>query len=198
LTEIAAMNISSDSARESLGIIEDTTAHTRKAMASSHASGLLILWGAIWVLAFTSVHFYPQWTACIFSAFNAVGLVGTFLICRKWPTKPTANVPISERMGLRVFLLWLLVGVYASVWLSLLSPWKSIQLCAFLCTLAMFGYVVIGLWFASYFMLWLGLAVTAGTLVGFYFFTDYFYLWMAPMGGGALLGTGLYIRLRWK
>jgi hypothetical protein len=61
----------------------------------------------------------------------------------------------------------------------------------------MFAYIVIGLWFAAYFMVWLGLAVTAATLTGFFLFTQYYCLWMAVTAGGLLLGTGLYLRIRW-
>lgn len=56
------------------------------------------------------------------------------------------------------------------------------QLNAVFSTVAMFGYIVIGLWFSSYFMVWLGLAVTATTLIGFYFLPYYYCLWMVVTG----------------
>jgi hypothetical protein len=64
-------------------------------------------------------------------------------------------------------------------------------------TIPMFAYVVMGLWL-DHFILWIGLAVTALTLVGLFFLQPYFWLWMAVTGGGMLLGTGLYIRYQWK
>ena len=161
------MNVSQEDARESLTMIKATSDHTRKVIASSYASGLLILWGVIWVVGFVSVHFYPRRAGYIFNTLNAIGL-------------------------------WFLLFAFASLWLLLLSPAKGIQLCAFLCTVAMFGYVVLGLWLGSYFMVWLGLMVTGLTFLGYYVFPGYFYLWMSPMGGGALLGTGVYIRVRWR
>jgi len=57
---------------------------------------------------------------------------------------------------------------------------------------------VMGLWFCSYFMVLLGLGVTAATLIGYYLLTPYYCLWMAAMGGGALLATGVYIRVCWR
>ncbi len=68
----------------------------------------------------------------------------------------------------------------------------------FISTAGMFAYVVMGLWFNSRFMIILGLALTGVTLVGFYLLTPYYCLWMAIMGGGTLLGTGMYIRVRWR
>jgi hypothetical protein len=97
-----------------------------------------------------------------------------------------------------MLIFWVLLFAYAIVWLFLVGAVDGMQLCVYLCTAAMFGYVVIGLWSGSFFMVWLGLAVTGLTFLGYYGLPDYFYLWMSPMGGGPLLGTGLYIRIRWR
>lgn len=71
---------------------------------------------------------------------------------------------------------------------------------AFICTVIMFTYVVSGLYeTGAKFMLWLGLAGTAITLIGFYIIpASYYCLWMAPAFGGALFGTGLYLKLMWR
>jgi hypothetical protein len=61
----------------------------------------------------------------------------------------------------------------------------------------MFGYLVMGLWLGRFF-LWLGLLVTATTLVGYYFVSDYFFLWMALTGGGSLIAAGVFIRKFWR
>ncbi len=192
------MNVSQEDARKSLTIIKTTSDHTRKVIASSYASGLLILWGLIWVVGFASVHFYPRRAGYIFNTLNAIGIVGTILICRKWPHKVATKTPASQNFFWRFLGLWFLLFAFALLWLLLLTPSRGIQVCAFFCTVAMFGYVVIGLWFGSYFMVWLGLTVTGLTFLGYYLFPDYFYLWMSPMGGGALLATGIYIRVCWR
>jgi len=192
------MNVSQEDARESLKTIKATSDHTRKVVASSYASGLLILWGLIWVVAFISVHFCPRRAGYIFNTQNAIGIVGTILICRKWPHKVATTTPASQNIFWRLIVLWLLLYAFAWLWLLLLTPFKSIQVSAFFCTVPMFGSVVLGLWFGSYFMVWLGLIVTGLTFLGYYAFPGYFYLWMSPMGGGLLLGTGIYIRFRWR
>ena len=101
-------------------------------------------------------------------------------------------------MNWRIGGLWGALLIYIFIWLRLLSPVNGMQVNAFICTACMFAYIVIGLWFESYFMIVLGLAVTAATLIGFYLLAGYYCLWMAFAGGGALLGTGLYIRVRWR
>ena len=192
------MNVSREDARVSLTMIKAASDHTRKVVASSYASDLLILWGLIWVVGFTSAHFYPHRAAYIFNTLNAIGIIGTLLICTRWRGKAATKTPASQNIAWRILGFWLLLFAFASLWLLLLTPSRGIQVCAFFCTVAMFGYVVIGLWSGSYFMFWLGLTVTSLTLLGYHLFPDYFYLWMSPMGGGALLGTGIYIRLRWR
>jgi hypothetical protein len=191
------MNISEDNAKESLSKAKEVIAQTHRSIVSAYANPLLILWGLLWIMAFTAAHFYLDYDFHIFMAMVAAGGVGTALICRIFCSK----VPIqdtSSRIGRRIALLWILLYVYVVIWLFLLAPFHGLQCNAVICTAAMFAFVVIGLWFESYFMVLLGLAVTAATLTGFYLLTDHYHLWMAVTGGGTMLGTGLYIRLRWR
>jgi hypothetical protein len=188
----------SENAYESLAMVDDVMAQTRKAIASTYANPLLILWGIIWVASFTVAHFYLDYAYYIFPAFNVVGGIGTFIILRISHTRPSVRTPASQKMGWRLLWFWLLLFTYVFVWLAILSPFSGRQLNAILSTAAMFAYIVMGLWFGSYFMVWLGLAVTATTLTGFYLLPHYYCLWMAFTGGGAILCTGLYIRFRWR
>jgi len=192
------MQVSQEDARESLAAVKSVSDQTRKVVAASYASGLLILWGLIWVVGFASVHFYPRRAVYIFNTLNVIGFVATVLIFCRWPRKAATKVPASERLFWRICGFWLLLFAYALLWIVLFKPADGMQICTFTCTLAMFGYVVLGLWLGSYFMLWLGLAVTALTFFGHYVLPSYFFLWMSAAGGGALLGTGLYIRVRWR
>ena len=68
---------------------------------------------------------------------------------------------------------------------------------AYMCLVAMQGYVVAGLWTDSY-LLWLGLAVTGLVLTGLFLFPAIFWLWMAFFGGGSLIATGFYVRHFWR
>ena len=103
-----------------------------------------------------------------------------------------------SRVARNIFLFWLALAAYAGLWLLMLRPATGMQVGALLVTVAMLGYVVTGLWTGSMVLVWLGLAVTLLTLFGFYVLPDYFNLWMALAGGAAVLGTGLYIRIRWR
>jgi hypothetical protein len=192
------MNISEKDAQQSLNQIQNASAQMRKAVASSYASGLLILWGVLWASAFTATYFYHAYAFHIFMAMSVVGGIGTSIIwwifCAKTPIKNSSG----QKLGWRMFWFWSLLFVFIIVWLSIFAPFNGMQCNAFICTAVMFAYIVLGLWFSSYFMVFLGLAVTAATLIGYHLLTPYYSLWMALMGGGALLGTGLYIRICWR
>jgi hypothetical protein len=127
-----------------------------------------------------------------------VGLLGSFFVLRRVKQTMPVKEPTEEKLNWRIGGLWWLLFIYVFIWLNLFRPFNGMQVNAFICTAVMFAYVIIGLWFAAYFMVWLGLAVTATTLIGFYLLTPYYCLWMAVTAGGLLLGTGLYLHARWR
>lgn len=194
------MDISKEEAQDSLNQIQAMAARTRQTIAASYDSGLLIMWGLIWSIAFVLTHFFLAWVWLIWMGLCGIGSIVTLWV--GWRQLSLANpvkIPATERIGWRIFLFWSLLFVYMFIWLSIMRPYYGKQVNAFICSAIMFAYVVTGLWFKSYYMLWLGLIVTCITLVGFYLIpSSYYCLWMAAMGGSAMAGTGLYIRFRWR
>ena len=57
----------------------------------------------------------------------------------------------------------------------------------------MMFYCIAGLWFGTIFIV-IGLAMTALTLVGYFFVGAAFLLWMAVVNGGGLILGGLWMR----
>lgn len=135
-------------------------------------------------------HVYPTYAPWVWNVLCVVGMVGTFAAIWR-------RSPVKTREGWRIGAFWFFLFAYGAIWLHLLRPWSGLQMNAFICTLVMFAYVMMGLFWDRY-LLWLGLAVTAATLLGVHVFERWYCLWMAGAGGGALLGTGLYIRYRWQ
>ncbi len=184
------MDVSKQTAEDLLDQVQQVTARTRKSIAASSASTLLILWGVIWILGFLSTQFWPKYAGWAWLVLDGVGIAATLIIAR-------SKTPVKSSMDRRISLFWLFLIIYGNIWLALLWPWNGNQIVAFGCTLIMFAYVVMGI-FGDRFMLWLGLAVTALTLLGYFAFQEWLWVWMAAAGGGALAGTGLYIRYRWR
>jgi hypothetical protein len=193
------MNISKEDAQASLSAIRGVRIQTQRAAISAYVSPMLILWGTLWVIAFTANHFYIEYGQHIFTAMSIVGgVVTTIIFYRLFHSKAPFREEPSEHIGWRIAALWILLYVYVIIWLYLLAPNSGRQCNAFFSTAAMFACVVMGLWFRSTFMVVLGLAMTGVTLVGFYLLTSYYCLWMAIVGGGGLLSTGFYLKLRWR
>ena len=192
------MDVSQKEARASLSTVRDVMNQTHRAIASAYANPLLILWGVLWIVAFTTTHFYLAYAFYIFMTMAVTGGVGTAVICWIFRSKAPIQETTGSKLGLRVAIFWIFLCVYIPIWLILLAPFSGIQCNAFICTASMFAYIVMGLWFDNRFMIVLGLVLTAMTLVGFYVLRDFYCLWMAFVGGGSLLGTGLYIRLQWR
>jgi hypothetical protein len=192
------MNVTNDDAVQSLMQVEQTMARTRKAVAASDSSPHMILWGLLLAAAYGATHFYLKYAAVIFWTMAGVGLLGSFLVWWWLQRKLLVKEPVEEKINLRIGALWGSLFIYAFIWLSIFAPFNGMQMNAFLLTAVMFVYVVMGLWFAAYFLVWLGLAVTATTLVGFFLLTPYYCLWMAVTAGGLVLGTGLYLHARWR
>jgi hypothetical protein len=194
------MNITNEDAIQSLTQVENVMAKTRQSLISTFAGPFLILWGFIWVVSYLGTHFFPVRADWIWNISSMLGVIGTvFIIKRQYGQGPVKRNLSDKQFVLRTILFWPLVLGYACVWLSIVKPGHGIELNAFLTTVVMFAYVVMGLWFGSWLMSILGIVTTCFTLVGFHLIpAEYYCLWMAITAGGGLLGTGLYMKLRWR
>ena len=182
------MNISKQEAQESLAEIENVILQTRKEIARSGASYSLILWGVIWVLGFSGSQFFPHISGWLWLALVFIGFVVMWIL-----TKKSAFLHPTSR---RVHLGWLILVAYMMFWNILLHADEREGL-AFCSTVCMCGYVICGLWLGR-FLVWLGLIVTALTVVGFFLLPVWFPLWMAITGGGSLILSGLFILEFWR
>lgn len=192
MTENSYEGISPAEAQATLREIENLSVHVRKSIACGPFSTILILWGAIWMTGFAAEAFLPHQAGAIFTALDIAGIVATFAIPR-YARRPMQ----SGRGDARIALFWLALFLYAVLWLWLLGDHDFARTGAYLSTVSMFGYVILGLWL-SRFLLWLGLGVTALTIAGLHWLPGHFAVWMALTGGGSLMVAGFYIRRFWR
>ncbi len=200
--------ITPDAARASLAEVDRVVTLTRQTIATSCTTPLFILWGIIWVIGFTATQFFPAWAFRLWLGLDLAGIAGSVLLGSSFRQAPVKGLNLG--LGL-ISLAWLALLGYGALWAALLGPWElshgsawAVQgpllgrkLAAFAATVCMFGYVVMGLWLGR-FLLWLGLLVTAATVLGYYFAGDYFFIWMAFTGGGSLIAAGVLIRKFWR
>jgi len=202
------MNVSKEEARESLDDILQIIGKTRKSVASGCAAPLLILWGGIWAMGYSASYFWETSAGIAWLVLVVFGSVASWIL--GWRFQSTVKSPNDARIGF----FWMILFGFAFLWAFLLvfssgapdlpeselrewSLLKERQFGAYFATVAMFAYVAGGLWLGRFFI-FLGLLVTALTLIGFTLFPAYFNLWMAFTGGGALIVSGVYILKCWR
>lgn len=189
---------SPDEARASLAEIDRLVERTRKTIAYGGAAPIMILWGIIWGIGFIAAQLKFGRLDRLWGTLDVVGLALTFLFVFR-----DRNARVKSPHAGRILFSWLLLIAFGFLWWGLLTSWRcdNLQqlrgLIAFWCTASMFGYVIMGLWLGRFY-LWLGLAITAATLAGYWYLPAYFYLWMAIFGGGALIAAGVYALKFWR
>ena len=145
----------------------------------------------VWAAGFSLTEFVPERSGTAWLALDLLGVVGSIVI------GVLPRRPVTGGGDARIGMFWLVLFLYAGLWFWMLRPSNGIQIGAYWATVPMFGYVVGGLWLSRFFV-FLGVVVTALTILGFTLFHEHFNLWMAMLGGGSLIVAGIYIRLYWK
>ena len=191
-------SLSVEAARAALSDAQGVAERTRRALSERGGDWIMMIWGAIWIVGYGGMHLWPRATGWVWLALDVAGIAATITIAFRAGRRDVKAGATTRRMNWRMFWSWLLLFCYADVWLLLLWPFDGLQIGAFVATLVMFAYVLMGLWLGDWLFITLGLAVTALTLVGYLLFREVFGWWMAGCGGGALLGGGMYVRLRWR
>ena len=189
------MNVSQEDARQALADIENTVERTRRALDDDGTSTLLIVWGVICVVGFLINHLQLALQSWSWAVLDLLGFTVTFIVIKRSRVK-------TPEIG-RLALFWGLLFVYGFLWLMVIaaaSPRSvtvtSEQMGAYICLIVMFAYVVMGLWLRSALLFWLGPALSAVTVAALFLLNAQFYLVMAVVGGGALIGSGIYVRRR--
>jgi hypothetical protein len=88
---------------------------------------------------------------------------------------------------------WLAIGGFFGALFSVLAPVNTHQVGAVIPLFVALAYVLLGLWRGLRFLI-AGLLIAALTLIGYFSLPAHFDLWMAIVGGGALILAGLWLR----
>lgn len=175
---------------EAQGALRDLSTAERasaKAYGYRHASPHLFVWGAIWVVGYGANYFRPQWGA----AWPALVLIGT--IASFWIGVRSKPEGVRE-YDWRSLATLLAVFAYIAALFVIMPPRNSMQISAFFPILVALFYSLVGIWMRGARMLIAGIVVAALTLGGYFFLPQYFLLWMAVVGGGAVILGGFWLR----
>jgi hypothetical protein len=186
------MNVSKHEAQEALEAVQQVSDQLRQAIASGSTPYYMILWGAIWFLGYISSYFTRGLlTGWIWLGLTISGSILSFILGMRFRTR------MRDNSAARVVYLWISLMAYASLIWWIAAPTRGEQASMLIVIFCMFGYVITGLWMEPT-AAWVGVITTVLAAIGYAFFLPVFYLWMAFLGGGTLILSGIYILRRWK
>jgi hypothetical protein len=189
------MNISPIEAEEALDAIRTMVQKTRRAISSSGAYMFLIVWGVVWLLGFLGSQFLSAENGgYAWMALDIVGGILSAVLGIRMGRGVRSSAPITN--GKRIALFWLLLFLYCFAAVAVSWPAGGKQMSMYIILFVMIGWLAMGL-LLSFASIWPGLIITALALIGYFLLPDIFYVWMAVLGGGGMIGFGLYIRSRW-
>jgi hypothetical protein len=189
------MPLSPDQASEALRDIAAVERRSARAYGYQRASPYLILWGVLWAVGYGLTAVAPQRANPVWITTLAIGLAATFLIGLRDPRR--ADPPDATRVaaGRRwVFpAIALITFVFVAATIAVMAPVSPRQVGAFIPLVIGFGYALRGVWGGLRFIV-ASVVIAAAVLAGFFLLRAYFELWMAAIGGGALVLAGVWLR----
>ena len=178
-----------------LQAVQLTMDRTRQAIAHSGAGYYMIIWGIDWLVGFSGSQFLqPETTGLVWTAAHVVAAVACLVASLAFRNTKTERAGQRPRLGL----FWGALFAYCIVWMWLLRPQTESEATLFIATIAMFGYVVMGLWLSSRLFAAVGIAVTVLAVAAHLLVPAHFSLVMALLGGGTLIGSGTYVTRCWR
>ncbi|KQY35410.1 hypothetical protein ASD21_11545 [Caulobacter sp. Root1455] len=182
------MGISKSEAASALTDIESTAGRSRLLKGYHVAGPILMVWGVIWALGYSGMGLLPseQW-GLIWLVLDVAGVVATILLSRGGKGAAKAG------QGWKIVAGVLAILAFYAATLTLFQPISIDATIAYPGVVTGLVYAGIGIAFAPRY-LWIGGAVFAASLVGYFFFQPWLTFWMAAVGGGGLFVAGLWLR----
>jgi hypothetical protein len=180
--------IDSKQAVEALGEIDEIVRRVRQSQIYDTASKSMILWGGLVFAGNLVTYLTPRYANYAWISVYIAGVAGSVAVGLFGRVR--AAPPGFDLRALAAFLMFFAFGFFCVRGLGHFTPR---QMGAFWPIYFMLMYCMAGLWFGTIFIA-IGLAVTALTLVGYFFVGAAFPLWMAFVNGGGLILGGLWMR----
>lgn len=190
------MQVNAHEAEEALASVDATMQKVRRAVVDGGTHYFFILWGIIWLFGFLGSHFFNERTAGFaWMVLTILGSTSSAVIgVVQGRRVRKANASTTSR---RIGLFWLTLFAYCSLVVWIARPLDGKQSAMLIVIFAMLGWIAMG-FLLSQSIIKFALLLTAVAFAGYYLLPNYFYLWMALLGGGTMIGCGLYIHFRWR
>jgi hypothetical protein len=177
------MSLSPQDAAAALQQIEAAQARSAMLRDYRHASPHLIAWGVLWVIGYGSNDVFPMHANAIWSVVVPVGLIADVAAMRGAPHGIACRYLAAVAAAI----------AFVVAMIFVMAPVSGRQVSAVIPLCVALMYVLLGIWTGPRYVV-AGLAIAALTLAGFFLLTSHFSLYMAVIGGGALILGGLWLR----
>jgi hypothetical protein len=184
------MNIDPAEAEKALASIRDTETQMNRALSASGGAYQIIIWGLFMAIGYTLNQFSDRLPLAVVVGVWVTITILANAIC--WTIGFRRARKFHNPYGARLGFLWIVFLLFAALGAFFVHPDgpREINLLAYL--VVMLWLAVMGLW-VDLRLLWISLAFTGLMLFGYFVLTDYFFLWLAIVGGGSMIGSGLLL-----
>ena len=187
------MDIDRSDAEAALAEIRSAEQRIREALRSRGAAYPLVIWGVVLFIGYTVTQFHAylpdsaiHWTWIILSvAGNAIG----------WTIGLRAAKKFRHPLEWRIHALWILFLLYGILFAFFVHPTDGTEVSLLVLMFVTLWMGVMGLWLEPV-MVGVSLSVAALAVFGYVVLLDWFFLWLAILGGGTLFGSGLFLLRR--
>jgi hypothetical protein len=178
-----SMTFSPEDAAGALREIEAAENRSAQLHGYERSSPQLILWGILWAIGYGLNDLFPSRGGAIWAAIIPIGVIAGFAAVRD------AGHRVAWRYGADA----LTAMAFFAAAFYVLWPVSPKQIAALIPLLVAAAYVTAGIRRGSRYIA-TGLAVAMLTLIGFGVLREHFFLWMAVIGGAALILAGVWLR----
>lgn len=182
------MSLTSKEAAASLAEAEQARRRSAEMYFYQRSSPHLIMWGVIWIFGYGGTFLISAYWPWLWGTLILGGCLGGYFIDR------SAAECSTDRRAWRMGALMMIAVIFAICTYAIMWPVRGPQYAAFPALLTGAIHAGVGLWVGlRYFMT--GVLVIALTLGGYFLIhSDLLLLWMAFVGGGSLILSGIWFR----
>jgi len=178
------MSVTQQDATEALRLVQEAGARSETLRGYQSASPHLILWGCVYAVAYSFSFARPDLAQWPWIVLVPIASIGDVVIGKR------------DRSGVDWKIFPILFATFLAFIIAteaIMQPTSSTQMGAFVPLVIAACYIAVGAAAGARFI-YTGVALGVLTLVGFFVFPSIFLLWMAVVGGGALVLGGVWLR----
>src|ERR1700761_4513912 len=140
------MSLTPGEAAESLKEIQHTQTRSASARGYANTSPFLILWGVIWMIAYSVTDLAPRYANGSWALLTVAGFLASWWIGRSRALEGNPHPGLNRHAGLRFFAMFFAIGLFVSATYAIFGHASTQQQAAFCPLIVALAYIIIGIW----------------------------------------------------